>query len=53
MNKVNKSISIVILKGYSPEMENPIDNIDAVEVIDSSITDVMKTIRCCNKKRLE
>ena len=32
-------------------MENPIDNVDAVEVIDSNIIDVIKTIRYRNKKR--
>ena len=32
-------------------MENPIENVDAVEVIDSDIIDAIKTIRYCNKKR--
>ena len=32
-------------------MENPIENVDAVEVIDSTITDAIKTIRYGNKKR--
>ena len=32
-------------------MENPIENVDAVEVIDSNIIDAVKTIRCYNKKR--
>ena len=51
MNKINKFISIVILKEHSPDMENPIGNADAVEVIDSNIIDVIKTIRYRNKKR--
>ena len=32
-------------------MENPIENVDAVEVIDSNIIDAIKTIRYRNKKR--
>ena len=32
-------------------MENPIENVDAVEAIDSNIIDAIKTIRYCNKKR--
>ena len=32
-------------------MENPIENVDAVEVIDSNIIDAIKTIRYCNKNR--
>ena len=32
-------------------MENPIENVDAVEVIDLNIIDTIKTIRCHNKKR--
>ena len=32
-------------------MENPIENKNAVEVIDSNIIDAIKTIRCLNKKR--
>ena len=32
-------------------MENPVDNVDAVEVIDSNIIDAIKTIRYRNKKR--
>ena len=51
MNKINKFISIVILKEHSPDMENPIENVDAVEVIDSNIIDAIKTIRYRNKKR--
>ena len=32
-------------------MENPIENVDAVEAIDSNIIDAIKTIRYRNKKR--
>ena len=32
-------------------MESPIENVDAVEVIDSNIIDAIKTIRYHNKKR--
>ena len=32
-------------------MENPIENVDAVEVIDSNIIDAIKSIRYRNKKR--
>ena len=32
-------------------MENPIENVDAAEVIDSNMIDAIKTIRYCNKKR--
>ena len=32
-------------------MENPIENVDAVEVIDSNIIDAIKTSRYRNKKR--
>ena len=32
-------------------MENPIESVNAVEVIDSNIIDTIKTIRYCNKKR--
>ena len=32
-------------------MENPIENVDAVEIIDSNIIDTIKSIRCRNKKR--
>ena len=32
-------------------MENPIENVDVVEVIDSNIIDAIKTIRYRNKKR--
>ena len=32
-------------------MENPIENVDAVEVIDLNIIDTIKTIRCHNKMR--
>ena len=32
-------------------MENPIENVDAVEVIDLNIIDTIKTIKCHNKKR--
>ena len=32
-------------------MENPIENMDAVEVIDSNIIDAIKTIRYRNKKK--
>ena len=34
-------------------MENPMENVDAFEVIDSNIIDAIKTIRYCNKKRLD
>ena len=51
MNKINKFISIVKLKEHSPDMENPIKNVDVVEVIDSNIIDAIKTIRYRNKKR--
>ena len=43
--------TLVILKEHSPDMENPIENVDAVEVIDSNIIDAIKTIRYRNKKR--
>ena len=32
-------------------MENPIDNVDAVKIIDLNIIDTMKTIKCRNKRR--
>ena len=32
-------------------MKNPIENMDAAEVIDSNIIDAIKTIRCPNEKR--
>ena len=51
MNKINKLISIVILKEHSPDMENAIEHVDDVEVIDSNIIDAIKTIRYRNKKR--
>ena len=36
---------------HSPDMENPVENVDAVEVIDSNIIDAIKKIRYRNKKR--
>ena len=51
MNKINKFIRIVILKEHSPDMENPIEKADAVEVIDSNIIDAIKTVQYPNKKR--
>ena len=33
-------------------MENPIENVDAVEVIDLNIIDTIKTIRCPIKRDL-
>ena len=41
------------MKEHSPVIENPIENMDAVEVIDSNIIVGIKTIRCRNKKRPE
>ena len=38
---------------HFPDMENSIENVDAVEVIDSNIIDAIKTIRYRNKKRSE
>ena len=32
-------------------MENPIENVDAVKIIDLNIIDTMKTIKCRNKRR--
>ena len=32
-------------------MEKPIENVDAVEFVNSDITDTIKKIRCRNKKR--
>ena len=32
-------------------MEKPIENVDAVEFVNSNITDAIKKIRCRNKKR--
>ena len=43
--------TLVILKEHSPDTENPIENVDAVEVIDSNIIDAIKTSRYRNKKR--
>ena len=43
--------TLVILKEHSPDTENPIENVDAVEVIDSNIIDAIKTIRYRDKKR--
>ena len=42
----------MILKEHSPHMENPIKTMDTAEVIDSNNIDAVKTIRCCNKRRL-
>ena len=42
MNKVNKFVSIVILKEHSPDMDNHIASVDAVELIDSNIIDASK-----------
>ena len=42
---------MVILKEHFPDMEDPIGNVDVVEVIDSNIIDAIKTIRAGNKKR--
>ena len=42
---------MVILKEHFPDMEDPIGNVDVVEVIDLNIIDAIKTIRVGNKKR--
>ena len=42
---------MVILKEHFPDMEDPIGNVDVVEVIDSNIIDAIKAIRFGNKKR--
>lgn len=43
VNKVYTFISIVILKKHSPDMENPTENVDADEVIDSNIIDTKQS----------
>ena len=50
-DKIDKFRSLVILKEHFPDMENPLENADAVEVIDENIIDAFKTIRYRNKKR--
>ena len=50
MNKVNKFVSIVILKEHSPDMDNPIASVDAVELIDSNIIDASKQSDVAIKK---